>query len=306
MNTRHALNLVLVCIVVVLVLFTIYEPGIEKPGQTLLSNELQVGQINHITLQRNGKQIIKLEKQQQGWKITEPFQLAANDIQVYGLLSILKEKSFAQITSKQDELNKFGLKNPVVRLFLNDTEISIGTTDPINFRRYALIDGTIHLVNDAIYRYLSMEANRFISYTILADNKDIIEIELPEVKLSRDNDDASWIVSPISAALSADEINALLATWRHARAIEVNHWSNINNTAVEAEGKSEQSISFRFADQTRLILTIIPTETDLVLGRKDAGIKYRLPEKLKASLLNAQPPEKPTDGIESTKNLPTQ
>ena len=102
MNTRHVLNLVLVCIVVVLALFTIYEPGIEKPGQTLLSNELQVGQINHITLQRNGKQIIKLEKQQQGWKITEPFQLAANDIQVYGLLSILKEKSLAQITSKQD------------------------------------------------------------------------------------------------------------------------------------------------------------------------------------------------------------
>ncbi len=308
MNTRHVLNLSLVIVVVVLVLFTIYEPGIKKPQHTLISNELDIGQINKITLRRNGKQIVKLEKQQRSWHIIEPFQLAANDIQTYGLLSILKENSFAQIISKDEELDKFGLKNPSVRLLLNNKEINLGTTDPINFRRYVLIDGTIHLINDAIYRYLSMEATRFISYALLPENKDIIEISLPHTKLSKDNEDARWTVSPDSisnnSALSADEINALLDSWRHARAIEINSWSTADSTGNE--NKTSESIDVRFADQTRLIFTIISTETDLILGRKDAGIKYRLPGKLKGILLNAQPPEKPADNIESPINLSTQ
>ena len=303
MNTRHVLNLVLVIVVVVLVLFTIYEPGIKKPQHTLLSKELDIAQINKITLQRNGKKIVKLEKQQQGWHIVEPFQLAANDIQVYGLLSILKVNSFSQIISKEEELNKFGLKNPAVQLLLNNTEIRVGTTDPINFRRYVLVDGTIHLINDAIYRYLSMEANRFISYALLPENKDIIEIDLPHTKLSKDNEDARWTVSPDST-LSADDINILLDSWRHARAIEINSWSTADST--DNENKPGDSINIRFADQTRLIFTIISTETDLILGRKDAGIKYRLPGKLKGMLLNAQPPEKPADSTESPVNLPTQ
>ena len=305
MNTRHLLNLALVIVVVVLVLFTIYEPGIKKPQHTLISNELDIGQINQIELQHNGKLVIKLEKHQQGWKITEPFQLAANDIQVYGLLSILKEKSFVQIVSKDEELDKFGLKNPVIQLLLNNKEISIGTTDPINFRRYVLIDGTIHLINDAIYRYLSMEATRFISYALLPGNKDIIEINLPHTKLSNDNADARWTASPDSA-LTADEINTLLDSWRHARAIKIEPWSNADNTTPETENKTGKSINIQFADQTRLIFSIISTEKDLILGRKDAGIKYQLPEKVKGTLLNTRPPERPADSIEPHINLPTQ
>jgi hypothetical protein len=291
----------MVIVVVVLILFIIYEPGIKKPEHTLLTDELGIGQVNKITLQRNGKEIVKLEKQQLGWHIIEPFQLAANDIQVYGLLSILKENSFSQIISKDEELDKFGLKNPAVRLSLNNKEISVGTTDPINFRRYVLIDGTIHLINDAIYRYLSMEATRFISYALLPANKDIIEIDLPHTKLSKDNEDTHWTVSPDST-LSADDINMLLDSWRHARAIEINSWSTANST----DNETNDLINVRFADQTGLIFTIISTETDLILGRKDAGIKYRLPGKLKGILLNAQPPEKPADNIESPINLSTQ
>jgi len=282
MNPRLILNLALVSLIGILIIFIIYEPGKEKKQQTVILDSYNPQKINSIILERDGIQVLKLEKEQLNWHIREPFDLPANNYQVNGLLHIGKNTSYSQINAKQHNIEKFGLKTPAIRLHLDEHIISFGGTEPLNFRRYAQAGDTIHLTNDGSYLYLSQDINKFISFKLLPVDKKIMAITLPGFQLSKNTANGRWQVTPENNTLSPDQLNKFIDEWQNTQATEVVSWPNKLKTS------SMQLINIHFTDKSKLSLTIINDKTDLILGRVDARIQYKIPKAIKNKLLHPE------------------
>ncbi|NOX43539.1 MAG: DUF4340 domain-containing protein [Gammaproteobacteria bacterium] len=280
MKTRHILNLILVSIVGILIAFTIYEPGrVQNSDVTLVSN-YDPQKIKILILERDGSQILKIEKEQAHWFIRKPFDLAANSFQVNALLSIANNHSYTQINAQQHDLEKFGLKNPHISLHYDDKVISFGGTDPLNFRRYVLVDNTVHLINDGSYRYISQDITKFVSYKLLPDDKRIKKIELPGVLISKNAVNGNWDMTPKDNRVSPDELSMFIERWQNVQATDIKPW-----LADELKQDTVKSINIQFADNSELALVIIDDKSDLILGKNESRLRYELAETIKEKLL---------------------
>ncbi|HDL00895.1 MAG TPA: DUF4340 domain-containing protein [candidate division Zixibacteria bacterium] len=290
MKSRLILNLILVSVVTILVVFTIYEPGQKKNDKTALINNFDPQKINTLVLERGGSEVLILKKKQSTWHISKPFDLPANDFQVNALLSIANNHSYSQFDAQQHDLDKFGLLTPRIGLRFDNQQLYFGGTDPLSFRRYVLVDNTIHLINDGSYLYLSQDVTKFVSYKLLPDKKIISKIQLPGFQLEKNSINGRWQIQPKINDLSADDINIFIERWQHVQALVVKPWlinSVVAGEPLTGEPKENSSnvINIKFTDNSELALVIIDDKTDLIVGKSDSKIQYEIAEINKNKLL---------------------
>jgi len=283
MNTRFVLNLFLVSIVGILIAFVVYEPGHNESQKIALLSDFVAQNIKTLILERDGQQALKAEKIQSRWHIKQPFDSAANSFQINALLNIVNNHSYAQIEAQQHDLKKFGLDKPVVSLRLDNIVLHFGMTDPLNFRRYVLVGKTIHLINDAGYRYLSQDVTKFVSYKVLPDQKKITKIELPGISISKNTVSGNWDMTPENSKVSPDELNKFVQGWQNAQATHIARWP----ADLARTGKlKKKTINIQFSDNSELALTIVDDSADLVLGKIESHLQYQLAETVKNTLLH--------------------
>jgi len=286
MNSRLILNISLISIVGILVLITIYQPGEVKNTKHPLISDFDANNIKSIILQRNGSVALQLLKEQSSWFISKPFITPANNFQVNALLAIATNHSYSQFDAKQHDLKKFGLMQPHISLQLNNQQLHFGGTDPLSFRRYVLVNNTIHLINNGSYPYLSQDITKFVSNKLLPDKKTISKIQLPNLKLTKDSNNGSWVIEPEDNSLSADDINKFIAGWQSVHANSVSPWPANLAATGELKATNENSITIRFNDDSQLQLFIIDDKTDLIVGRTGLYIQYVISKSDKNKLFN--------------------
>lgn len=266
-GSRTWLNLALLVLAIALAVVAIYLPGLHTPAPSPSLTSLIPAQVTHIDIERSGQQNIRLVKGPQGWHMISPLRMAADEFRIQTLLRLTTARSQTHFTMQGEELAKFKLAAPRVRVHFNNTTLAFGGTEPLSERRYILVDQTIHLINDTSYYLLISAPTNWLSTALLPPASQVLELELPGVKAVRKKD-GRWSLSPATPPISMDTVNALTAEWTHAQALQVKTYER-----APAEG----SVTIRLqAEQTPIRFDIVTREPELILARPELGIQYHL------------------------------
>ncbi|MCP3672386.1 MAG: DUF4340 domain-containing protein [Gammaproteobacteria bacterium] len=238
---------------------------------------LQPDQINQITLNNNTGPSLVLERRHGVWMMTSPYQAPGKNSRIQRLLEITRSISLSHFQTPQD-LSGYGLAPPQATLTLNQTRIEMGSTHPMNQRRYLRVGDQIHLINDRFPHHLQARAEDFISHSLLPTASSIQTINTPEWQLSF-TATGKTTLTPSDPDISSDALNRKGDQWRLARASRV-------VPAPKMPGSGKIEIQFRDRQQP-MQFEILRSEQQTLLIRRELGLAYIIPEGSK--LLN--PPQ---------------
>lgn len=278
MNKRNLLNLALLGTVAALALVAWLEPGHKPPAEPPKLTDLTPKQVHKIRIERREGKTVVLQRQGETWQMIEPVAAPANSFRIDSMLRVTENKSLGHNPVAGLDLAKYGLDKPVVRLFLDDTEIDFGDSTPLDNRRYVRIGNTVHLIKDIAYYHLIGRYTSFVSLRLLQPQQKVQALELPGLRMSLR--DGNWEPDPKPEHYSADAATALIEAWQNAQAIEVRPYDEKTSKPVSGEIRVHLQ-----GEEKPLQLLITARSPDLVLVRPDLGLEYHLAQSQSDELL---------------------
>lgn len=278
MNRRNLINLALLFVVTGLGLLAWLEPGRDAPPSPLKLTTLDAATIDRIRIERPAG-LLEMARRDGRWELTTPIHAPANSIRTDAILSVAAIDSLNSLPVAGLDLATYGLAEPAVRLFLNDTRIDFGNTSPLDQRRYVLVGDTLHLIPDLRYYQLIGGWNGYVSLRLLEQDTALDRIELPGLTL--ENREGSWRPAPAPEHWSADAATALAQNWLNAQAMEVRELKG------EMQGE-EVRLHIRGREQP-VRFVIAAREPELILQRPDLGLAWHLVAERTTDLLQLAP-----------------
>lgn len=275
-------NLALLAIIAVLSLLLFFNPG-QKSEVPIPLAKIDVPSVNKI--QVTGKQNFTLEKIDGHWRLTQPFNVPANENRVEMLLKIPAATSTARYPVDQAQLDKFQLNPPAATLKLGEVTLDFGGSDPIQQQRYVKVGDTLHLAVDDFYHHLTATPADYVEKKLLPENANIQHIQLPGLQLSKDKD-GKWTADPVQE--TAAPLYEMADAWGKARAYDVQAYVPPKDGKVPTE-----TAVITLADGQRIAFLIQQRQPDAILVRPDWGLQFHLVESLSQQLLALKKPDKP-------------
>jgi hypothetical protein len=277
MKSRLWLNLFLALLVVGLVLLVIYEPGKAPPPTAISLSEHKAQDIQRMEIIRRDHPTVVLERHDGQWWMQSPYALPAQQQTIEKLLGLLGAQSQAQYDFTAVDTQALGLDEPNLLIRFDHELMAFGGTDALQGMRYVQAGNTIHLIVDR-YSYLARaEPASLVNHRLLADDGKIQALDLPGLSLQLVN--GEWKQEG-QAALSADDRQAFLDRWRHARALKV----RAATTEVPASAEGIR-IQLEGRDQP-LQFQLIKQDEEVTLRRQDVGLDYVFSAPVAEGLLN--------------------
>ena len=281
MHARNLLNLALVAVAIFLGLAVYFKPGLQpepapQPLMTLPGPE----QASSIHIERLTRDPLSFTRRNDRWYLTNGEQeLPASKFQLQALLRLLDATSTGHYAADTVELESLGLEPPQVTVTIDEVEILLGNTESLGNRRYALIDGTVHLIEDRYQHLINAGWTNFIERKLVPAGRIILSLQLPDMKLTY-TDENRWQLLPDKTGVSADAIQQLIDHWSNASALYARPYES---------GKSGEVIRLGFEDTPEILtFRLIANSPELILARPDWGIQYHLSDSMAASLLTLQ------------------
>lgn len=263
MSRRTLLNVVLAAVVAGLAAFIAYGPHrAPEPAPAPLTT-LDASAVSRVVVEPRDADTVEIVRDERGWRLARPFDVPANEFRVLALLGLLAAPAHARFDAVPGELERYGLAPPRARVHLADAVIAIGDTEPLGGRRYVGYDDQVALVDDVYLGRTDARAAGFVSPALLGPAPAIVEILLPGLSVRRV--DGGWRSEP--ALASADDVVALVDAWRAAQATTVQRY---DTTLPWQDG-----VRVTLEDAT-LDFDLLRTDHEILLGRRDPGIQYRL------------------------------
>ena len=280
MNPRNLINLILLGLTLILALMIAIKPG-QVPEPTITLTDLDPVDITRITIQRLAKAEIRLERQDSGWQLIAPIEIAANRIPINSLLRLAIQDSIARYSVNELDLAAYGLDPALATIVLNNTKISVGALNPVTQRRYFMIDDTVHIVNDNLYDLYSTESASYVATRLVTAEQEIKHLSLPWLEISKTQHD-HWEVSSGAEAMLPNEPSSVVKHWQNASAQWVQPYDG-NETPSE--------VTVTLGDGHTLNFIITATQPQLVLARPELQLQYHMSAERGAQLLPGWNPE---------------
>lgn len=262
MGRRGWLNLVLLLVVIALAALVYVEPG-KETGQLVTLTSVDTAAVQRITLERPAAETVVLQRQDGVWRMAEPVAVAARTFQVERLLEMLAQESQQQYPAQGLDLSKYGLQPPRARLVVDGVELAFGKINPLNSRLYVVADDVMHMVAQNDIALLTGGWSEFVS-TALLPNEALVRLEVPGLgRIERGED--GWRYEGATAPDSADQMQALVDAWQHARALRVRPLQ-----AADMSGE----VVVQLVSGTDLRFALQSGDDALVLQRRDLGLEY--------------------------------
>src|SRR5690606_36984679 len=118
-----------------IVTFLYLRPEPEAKGPT--SYEIptpKIADFSRITGEVPAKAPVALEQMDGYWHIIKPYKVRADQVAVQRILAIVGATSADKFPA--DDLSRFGLDNPKLKLKLDNEEFLFGTINPVNGQQY--------------------------------------------------------------------------------------------------------------------------------------------------------------------------
>ena len=275
MGRRLLLNLLLVAVAAGLALLIYLKPGKAPETGPVAISDIRAEAVTTIRLSRLQADPIAFSRRDDRWFIeTEP-QLPADAFQVNTLLALAGAETDRQYPARDLDLATMGLAPAQATALLNDTRFEIGTTDPIDRRRYVMSGETVFLVADRFQHLHNARYTNFVERRLLPTDARVTGLVLPHLTLTL-TDDKRWQLQPDDPTASADAIRALVNAWTNAQALYVR----------EYRGEPGETVQLQLAGDAHTLEWILrKQEADIILARADLGIQYHLPAETGSRLL---------------------
>ena len=282
MSSRTRLNLALAAVTLVLGLLVYFKPGLEpelapRPLMTLADEEA----VSHIRVQRLTREPVTFSKRDNRWYLLrDDHALPASQFQVQSLLRLPEAIPAASYPADTLQLETLGLQPAQASITIDAATILLGMTEPLKNRRYALLDDTVHLLEDRYQHLINADWSNFIERKLLPADKTISKLQLPDMTLTLSDKD-NWQLTPARSDISAATIQKLLGHWNTATALYARRYDN-GSTATEA-------VLVEFVDGSHpLTFSVLSHTPELVLARPDWGIQYHLRGDMSAELFSLE------------------
>jgi len=291
MKKPAIINLTLLAILLVLGVLVWLDPFSSPEPQYTLLTTIDPSRVVRISASRVSQLEFELQLQPAGtaprWYLTKPLKMPANSLKIQQLLTLLNTNSFRQYRIKSENLAKLGLEKPgwEISFDTNDSHavIQFGKTEPIDQKRYVLVNDTVHLIVDRYSQYNVGSPFMLANLDILPVDKSVKELHLPDKIIKKV--DGQWQSTPSVDSISQKTYTAFIDEWRYAQALRVTladkiaPSSDAQPVTVVLE-KAEQPIHFM----------IEASGQNFVITNKDWGVRYYLNSTVGEKLMHIHPP----------------
>lgn len=127
---------------------TLYDPAI---GES----------VSEVTILLPEQPEIRIESGEPDWHIVAPVESKVDSRYLQQLFTLLSEPVLAEYDAADQDLAAFDLSDKAIRVRFNQVEYALGSLNPVNHRRYVLLEQRILLVNEAVYELLSRGVDGF-------------------------------------------------------------------------------------------------------------------------------------------------
>lgn len=224
---------------------------------------LAAATVSHIRLERTGSDPLMLERTGGRWRITAPFSAPADPFQVQRLLAILGARAAHRLGA--EDLARFDLDPPRVRLILDDVSFGFGAVNSATREQYVLTGGAVYTVEPRYGSALPANAEALIQKRLLEEDEVPVRFELEDFVVAKDSA-RGWQVSPSPPDLSQDDVNRWVENWRQALALRAEPHLDGSKTAA--------GIVIDLEGGRRLALGILQREPELVLVHPERKLRY--------------------------------
>ncbi|WP_455210336.1 DUF4340 domain-containing protein [Kaarinaea lacus] len=224
MSPRNLLNIIMLLAVIVLAVIAFY-PGThpEPPPPMVQLLPLSKADIHSLNIHSHDKPVLRFNKEDQHWFMTEPLYIRASDHLINTLLEIVQQPSGTQLAVDKNSLAKYGLDSPRYGLEFNEYPVAIGETDPIHQRRYVMAQDSVYLIEDYFSHLLMEGEGALIDHALLPPGSLIEKLQLPNLTLAKL--EGQWQITDArdleSDHYSQDSLQTLIDEWRYGRALTV-------------------------------------------------------------------------------------
>jgi len=292
MKKRWLLNLLMFALVASLVTFLYVRPKTTAQQDEVYEvSNYKLAEFNAISVEFPAKAALSLEKVNGYWRITAPQQARADQASVQRILGIIAAKTKNKIAAGKDDLEKFGLNNPVVKLkFFRDKdnveEFLFGTHNPVTDEQYVAHRNNVYLVSSAYSDYASTQLIELVDKAPLKPTEKVAGFDFSHLeqwetaRLNVDLLDGKWKVSIATAKPQQNEMNEWSDfSWTHALAKSVEFYSPDRKATYP-------SFEVKLADGSKVHFDKLQESPDLILARPDEGLQYHFANDVGFTMLN--------------------
>lgn len=297
MRMRGILNLVLVVVVAALALLLVYRPGKQTKPDTpeLPITDIKPSQVKSIRIQAKGQDEARLMRGKNGWRLTAPIAFRADDSLIGSVLGDFDETSQTRYATKSLDLSKYGLDKPALKVWLNDTELDFGDTNPLNGRRYIRVGDSVYLATDSLYDRLTVPPLTFAAKRLLPEGAEITAVHLPDVTVTRGTD-GHWQAKPEPAQMAKGAPKQLVDAWQGVYAMRVSRTAKSDKTDAAA---AKVSIEVK-GRQSPLIFDVLKNDDKFLIARPNKSLVYHVSSGSRGQMLTlkkkANPKKKKSKG----------
>lgn len=265
-STNWITNLALLALVIglsVLTYRTNQQNIIDNTKEPLTS--LQPDTVSSLLINKRGNQTL-IEKQDGVWRITQPISVKANRFRIGSLLKLLTTNNYTRYAIDELDLEQYGLADSKLSVQVDDVNIIFGNTNPINHKRYMLIDNNMVLIDDNFFPLVNSQIGTLVDQKLFGDDVVITKIQTSDFTLSKDAEN-QWTDTRNA---SSDDIVKTIQHWENAQSFGVHNY--VKRDILD-------TITITLSDGTTPI-TFLVTDTDpwLIIARPDLDLEYHFDE----------------------------
>ena len=267
--THHArLNLVMFITIAGLAVFLYFRPqssDIHKYPLSISSIEA----VQNLRIVRQQEEIA-LKQLDNRWYLVKPVQARADERKIAEILEVLTVSSSQRLPLA--DLERFGLDQPNVQLYLNDEYFGFGGFAPTTNQQYVATSDQVYLISPRYVLALPSSASDLINPQILASNEIPVKFELNHLTVEFQNENWRITVQHSGEALDEETIKHWIQLWQTAHADEQRLEQAIGPDFVETG-----SIEITLQNKQEINLRILQNKFTLVLLRVNDGFGYQFP-----------------------------
>lgn len=282
MKNRMIVNLLIACMIAGI---TIYASNAHREKLDLLKkastsqiSDIDPKSINHIQILSKGHDKIELRKiEKDKWQLSKPITNGADLTPIDRIMDILTAESHSKYDIDDvNSLESLDLKPAKRVVRLNEHRFVVGGFDPLSDKLYVLYNDEVHLIDDTFSHFLFLGYPVFVNRLILPDSSFIEAIQSPKFRITKGVD--TWQTDP---QMSSEKVRAVFRSWKNAFSERVSY-------LLVDDLKDKVTIPVQIITSSPkglLNLEAVIKNNEIWLCRKDIGIKYHLPIKLRQELL---------------------
>lgn len=267
--THHArLNLVMFITIAGLAVFLYFRPqSLDIHKYPLSTSSIEAVQNLRIVRQQ---QEIALKQLDNHWYLVKPVQARADERKIAEILEILTVSSNQRLPLA--DLERFGLDQPNVRLYLNNEYFGFGGFAPTTHQQYVATGDQVYLISPRYVLALPSNASDLINPQLLASDEIPVKFELNHLTVEFQNENWHTAMQHSDEALDEATIKHWIQLWQTAHAREL-----ILEQALGADFVVKGFINIALQNGQEINLRILQNEFSLVLLRVNGGFGYQFP-----------------------------